>query len=111
MCSCQLFFFTACSFLPCWPLAFPFFFFTAAIKFSLFFLPMELVSFVFLSGSFSIIHVNVDIKIYSKERIGSVVVVFFLSKSQGGHAVYCQNVRVLEMQNFNPSLHEWGGHT
>ena len=72
---------------------------------------MELVSFVFLSGSFSIIHVNVDIKIYSKERIGSVVVVFFLSKSQGGHAVYCQNVRVLEMQNFNPSLHEWGGHT
>ena len=39
------------------------FFFTAAIKFSLFFLPMELVSFVFLSGSFSIIHVNVDIKI------------------------------------------------
>ena len=34
---------------------------------------MKLVSFVFISGSssFSVIHVNVEIKMKSKERIGS----------------------------------------
>ena len=27
---------------------------------------------------------------------------FFISKSPGGHAIYCRNARVLEMQNFTP---------
>ena len=55
----------------------------------------------FISSSFSVIRVNVDIKIKSKERIGVVVVVvFFISKIPGGYAIYSRNARVLEMQNF-----------
>ena len=45
---------------------------------------------------FSVIRVNVDIKIKSKERIGFVVVFFFISRSP---AIYLRNGRVLEMQN------------
>ena len=56
--------------------------------------------FISRSSSFSFIHVNVDIKIQSKEIIGFVVVVFFLSKSPGGHAIYPRNARVLETQTF-----------
>ena len=55
-------------------------FLTAAVKFHVI-LQTKLVSFVFLiSGSsfFSVIHANVDFKIKSKERIGFVVVVFYL---------------------------------
>ena len=43
--------------------------------------------FISHSSSFSVIHVNVDIKIKSKERTGFVVVIFFLSKSLGGYAI------------------------
>ena len=58
--------------------------------------------FISRSRSFSIIHVNVDVKIYFKERIGFVVVVFFLCKSPDSHAhaIYRRNARGLEMQNF-----------
>ena len=50
-----------------------------------------------MSVFFSVIRVNVDIKIKSKERIGFVVVVFFfISRSP---AIYLRNGRVLEMQN------------
>ena len=60
--------------------------------------------FLSLSSPFLGIHVNVDIKTQSKERIGFVVVVFFLSsKSPGGHAIHGRNALVLEMQNFIPS--------
>ena len=54
------------------------------------------------TSSFPVIHVNVDIKIKLKYRIGFVVVVF-ISKSQRNYAIYRNNVRVLEMQNFIPS--------
>ena len=60
----------------------------------------KLVLFAFFisgSSSFSVIHVNLDFKIESKERIGFVIVVFFISKSPGGYAIYCRNARVLEM--------------
>ena len=59
--------------------------------------------FISPSSSFSFIRVNVDIKIQWKEIIGFVVVVFFLSKSPGGHAIYPRNARVLETQNFTPA--------
>ena len=55
-------------------------FLTAAIKLSCYsskengLLPLFFIS---RSSSFSIIHVNVDIKIESKERIGFAVVVFY----------------------------------
>ena len=58
--------------------------------------------FVSRSSSFSVIHVNVDIKIKSKERVGFVVVVF-ISKSPGSYAIYRRNAHVLEMQNFIPA--------
>ena len=62
-------FFPRCrSFSPWWSLAF--FIFLPPLQNV--FLPMKLVSFVFISGSssFSVIHVNVEIKMKSKERIG-----------------------------------------
>ena len=68
-------------------------FLPAAIKFSCFsYDEIGLLCF-FISrfSSFSVIHVNVDIKMKSKERIGFVVVVYSLK------------VRVLEIQNFNPA--------
>ena len=58
------------------------------------------------SSSFSVIHVNVDIKIKSKERIGFVVVICFFSKSPSGYAIYRRNARVLEMQNLYPAYME-----
>ena len=76
MCSCSLFF-RCHSVSPWWPLAF-LIFLTAAIKFQRNWSPLFFIS---RSSSFFVIHVNVDIKSKSKERIGFtvVVVVFFLS--------------------------------
>ena len=81
--------------------------------------------FISRSSSFSVIHVNVDIKMNLKERIG-LVVLFFSSKSPGGYQpansrrisgrssspfagqvamrFYHRNARVLEMQNFTYSV-------
>ena len=68
----------------------------------------SLLSFISLSSSSPVIHVNVDIKIKGQypvtahapmheKRIGFIVVVVFLiSKSPGGCAIYRQNARVLE---------------
>ena len=75
----------------------------AAIKFSCYSSnEIGLLCFFFISGSssFSVFHANVDFKIKSNERIGFVVVVFFISKCPAGYAIYCRNARVLEMQNF-----------
>ena len=55
--------------------------------------------FFLISRFFAVIHVNVDIKNKSKERIGFVVVVF-ISKRPESYAIYHRNARVLEMQNF-----------
>ena len=78
MCSCSLCF--RCRlFLPWSPLAF-FHFLTTAIKFSCFSSNEIGLSLFFISrsSSFSVIHVNVKIKNKSRERIGFVVVVFYL---------------------------------
>ena len=50
---------------------------------------------------FSVIRVSVDIKIKSKERIGFVVVFFFLFL--GVRRFTFRNGRVLEMQNSTPA--------
>ena len=60
-------------------------FLTAATKFSCYSSKRNWSPLFFFSGSgsFSVIHANVDIKIKSKERIGFVVVVvFYLLKSE-----------------------------
>ena len=41
------------------------------------------------------------LKLSRKKELASLLV-FFISKSLGGHAIYCRNARVLEMQNFTP---------
>ena len=58
--------------------------------------------FISRSSSLSVIHVSVDIKIKLKKRL-RLVVVFFLSKTPGGHAIYRQNVQVSEVRNFIPA--------
>ena len=66
--------------------------------------PTKLVPFVFylsVSSPVSVIHVNVDIKIKSKKRMAFLL--FFISKSPGACAIYRQNARVVEMQNFTPA--------
>ena len=56
------------------------------------------------SSSFSLIQVNVDIKIKSKERIGFLICCYlFFSKSPSGYAIYRRNAQVLEMQNLYPA--------
>ena len=81
MCSCSHFFFRCHSVSPWWPLAF--LIFSPPQKNFHVILPTKLVSFVFslAPAVFSVIHVNVDIKFKSKERIGvDVVVVFYISR-------------------------------
>ena len=97
------------SFLTWWPLAFLIFSCTAAIKFSCYSSNEIGLLCFFISGSssFFVIHANKDIKINSKERIGFVVVVFYLKKSGWLYDVP-PNARVLEMQNFTPAyLNGW----
>ena len=57
-------------------------------KFFMFFCQRNWYPLVFISrsSSFSVVHVNVDIEIKSKERIGFVVV-FFISKRPGSYAI------------------------
>ena len=72
-------------------------FLTAAIKFSCFYSnEIDIFSFISRSSSFSVIHVNIDVRIKSKERIE----MFLISKRSGGYAIYRRNARVVEMQNF-----------
>ena len=70
-------------------------------KIFMFFFQRKWSPLVFISrfSSFPVIHVNVDIKIKSKERIGFVVVVF-ISKKPRSYAIYRRNARMLETQNF-----------
>ena len=85
------FFFHYRSFSPLWQLAF----LTAAIKFSSFSSTEIGLRCCFLksrSCSFSVIHVNVDIKIQSKERFALVVVFFFFCLLDG-QAIYRRNAR------------------
>ena len=58
--------------------------------------------FISRSSSFSVVHVNVDIEIKSKERIVFVVVVF-ISNRPGSYAIYRRNARLVEMQNLIPA--------
>ena len=58
--------------------------------------------FISRSSSFSVVHVNVDIEIKSKERIVFVVVVFICQRP-GSYAIYRRNTRLLEMQHLIPA--------
>ena len=90
LCSCSLLFFTACrSFLPCWPLAFLIVSQPLWI-FMFFFLQNSSLLFSSThSNSFSVIHVSVNIK-SNIEKDTTLLLLFFLSKSPGGHAISFQ---------------------
>ena len=62
--------------------------------------------FISHSRSFSVILVNVDVKIKSKERIGFVVVVFFICKSPGGYAIFNDQMQGYLKCKISPHLHE-----
>ena len=95
-------FFCGCRwFSPWWPLASPFSHHCYKIFMFFFQRNWSPLFFISRSSSFSVIHVNVDIKIKWEERIGFAVVVF-ISKRLGSYAIKRQNARVLEMQNFIP---------
>ena len=51
--------------------------------------------FIFRSSSFPVFQVNEDIKIWGKERLGLLLLLllFFLSKSPGGHVIYRRTER------------------
>ena len=51
--------------------------------------------FIFRSSSFPVFQVNEDIKIWGKERpvLLLLFLLFFLSKSPGGHVIYRRNER------------------
>ena len=78
--SCSLFF-RSHSFSPSWPLAFLIFSHRRFKIFTLFFqrnwCPLFFIS---RCGSLSVMHVNVEIKVKSKERIGFIVVIFLSLK-------------------------------
>ena len=58
--------------------------------------------FISVSGSFSVVHANVDIKL-SQMKDSASLLLFSISKSPAGFTIYCRNTRVLEMQNFTPA--------
>ena len=75
-------------------------------KFFMFFFQRNWSPLVFISrsSSFSVIHVNVDIEIKSKETGIGFVVVVFISKRPGSYAIYRRNARLLEMQHLIPAF-------
>ena len=76
------------SFSPCWPLAF--LIYSPPLWISMFFFlrNSSLLFSITRSSSFSVIHVNVNIK-NNAER-GTTLLLFFLSKSLGGHVISFQ---------------------
>ena len=82
-------------------------FLTTAIKFSGFSSnKIGLLCFLIsCSSSFSVIHIDKEIKIKSKEK-SPLLLLFFISKSPGGYAIYQRKARVLEMQSFTLRLRD-----
>ena len=82
------FIFHCCSFSPCWPLAF--LIFSPPLWISMFFFlrnssPLFSIT---RSSSFSVIHVSVNIK--NNAEKDTTLLLFFLSKSPGGHVISFQ---------------------
>ena len=75
------------SFSPCWPLAFLIVSRPPSI-FMFFFLEIRLLFSITRSSSFSVIHVRENIK--NKVGKDTTLLLFFLSKSPGGHALSFQ---------------------
>ena len=57
------------------------------------------------SSSFSVFHVNVDIKT-SRKKNSALLLHLFLLKSAGAHTIYRRNVRGAWSEKFHHSLHE-----
>ena len=61
-------------------------------------------SFFFISGSSSsLLSTPMQTLKLSRKKESASLLLLFISKSPGEHAIYCRNARVLEMQNFTPA--------
>ena len=100
MCSCWLFF-RCRSFSPWWPLAFP-----PCLKFLCFSSnEIGLLCFLSRSSSFSVIHVNVDIKIKSNYKISALLLLSVSPKSEKLWDLPSKRTGAWN-PNFHPGLHE-----
>ena len=82
------FIFHCCSFWLCWPLAFLIVSQPLWIFMFFFLQNSSLLSSITRSSSFSVIHVSVNIK--NNVEKDTTLLLFFLSKSPGGHAIFFQ---------------------
>ena len=62
-----------------------------------------LLSFLSLALAFSMLSTPMQTLKLSRKKESVSLLLFFISKSPGGCAIYCRNARVLEMQNFTPA--------
>ena len=59
--------------------------------------------FLSLALAFSMLSTPMQTLKLSRKKESVSLLLFFISKSLGGYAIYCRNARVLEMQNFTPA--------
>ena len=84
-------------------------FLTAAVKFSRYSSNEIGILCLLISGSssFSVIHANVDFLKLSRKKESASLLLFFISKSPSGYAIYCRNARVRSWNaKFHPALYE-----
>ena len=78
-------------------------FLTGAIKFSCYSSnKIGLLCFLSLALALSLLSTSMWTLKLSRKKESSLLLLFFISKSPGGYAIYLRNARVLEMQNFTP---------
>ena len=66
--------------------------------------------FLSLALAFSLLSTPIQTVKLSRKKESASLLLFFISKSPGGYAIYCRNARVhvLEMQNFTPAyMRRW----
>ena len=80
-------------------------FLTTYKVFMFFFQQNDLFCFLSLSLDLSLFSTSMKTLKLSRKKESSLLLLLllFISKSPGGHAIYCRNARVLEMQNFTPA--------
>ena len=84
-------------------------FLTGAIKFSCYSSnKIGLLCFLSLALALSLLSTSMwTLKLSRKKELSLLLLLFFISKSPSGYAIYRRNARVLEMQNFTPLT--WAG--
>ena len=104
MCPCSLFFFFSL------PLIFTLVassishFLTASIKFTCYSSnEIGLLCFLSLARALSLLSTAMETLKLSRKKESALLLLFFITKSPGGYAIYHRNARVIELQNFTPA--------